>query len=68
MFPAAQLGSSWITALCAPFPAARFVATGGISTGNAGEFLLAGAAAVSLGSSFADSADDAIRELASRWC
>jgi 2-dehydro-3-deoxyphosphogluconate aldolase / (4S)-4-hydroxy-2-oxoglutarate aldolase len=68
MFPAAQLGSGWITALRAPFPAARFVATGGISTGNAGEFLHAGAAAVSLGSSFADSADDAIRELASRWC
>ena len=68
MFPAVQLGSGWITALHAPFPAARFVATGGISTGNAGEFLQAGAAAVSLGSSFADSADDAIRELASLRC
>jgi 2-dehydro-3-deoxyphosphogluconate aldolase/(4S)-4-hydroxy-2-oxoglutarate aldolase len=62
-FPAAQLGSAWITAMLAPFPDARFVATGGITTGNAGEFLSAGAAAVSLGGSLADDADDAIHTL-----
>jgi len=64
-FPAAQLGSAWITAMLAPFPDARFVATGGITTGNAGEFLAAGAAAVSLGSSLADADDDAIQTLIS---
>jgi 2-dehydro-3-deoxyphosphogluconate aldolase/(4S)-4-hydroxy-2-oxoglutarate aldolase len=62
-FPAAQLGSAWITAMLAPFPDARFVATGGITTGNAGAFLAAGAAAVSLGGSLADADDDAIQTL-----
>jgi 2-dehydro-3-deoxyphosphogluconate aldolase / (4S)-4-hydroxy-2-oxoglutarate aldolase len=65
VFPAAQLGSSWITAMRVPFPAVRFVATGGIGTSNSAEFLQAGAAAVSLGSAFADSADDDIRRLLS---
>jgi len=37
-----------------PFPGARFVATGGVDVGNAGEFLAAGARAVSLGSALAD--------------
>jgi 2-dehydro-3-deoxyphosphogluconate aldolase/(4S)-4-hydroxy-2-oxoglutarate aldolase len=62
-FPAAQLGSAWITAMLAPFPDARLVATGGITTANAGEFLSAGAAAVSLGGSLADADDDAIYTL-----
>jgi 2-dehydro-3-deoxyphosphogluconate aldolase/(4S)-4-hydroxy-2-oxoglutarate aldolase len=62
-FPAAQLGSAWITAMLTPFPDARFVATGGITTGNACEFLSAGAAAVSLGGSLADADDDAIYTL-----
>ncbi|WP_194891796.1 bifunctional 4-hydroxy-2-oxoglutarate aldolase/2-dehydro-3-deoxy-phosphogluconate aldolase [Catenulispora pinisilvae] len=65
-FPAAQLGSAWITAMLAPFPDARFVATGGITTGNAGAFLAAGAAAVSLGASLADADDDAIQTLIAR--
>lgn len=48
-FPAAQLGQGWITAMHGPFPAARFVATGGIRAGTVADFLSAGAAAVSLG-------------------
>lgn len=54
LFPAAQLGSGWISALRKPFPSARFVATGGIRPETVAEFLRAGAAAVALGSSFAD--------------
>lgn len=49
-FPAAQLGAGWIAAQLAPFPEVRFVATGGIDTDNAAEFLDAGARVVALGS------------------
>lgn len=49
-FPAAQLGSGWITAQLAPFPDVRFVATGGIDADSAAEFLAAGARVVALGS------------------
>lgn len=62
-FPAAQLGSGWIAAMRGPFPDVRLVATGGIDTDNAAEFLRAGAGAVSLGSSFAHSSDDAVLAL-----
>jgi len=50
VFPAAQLGPGWIRAQLGPFPQARFVATGGISAGNAGDFLAAGCRAVAIGS------------------
>ncbi|GLY68801.1 bifunctional 4-hydroxy-2-oxoglutarate aldolase/2-dehydro-3-deoxy-phosphogluconate aldolase [Amycolatopsis taiwanensis] len=53
-FPAADLGSRWITAMAGPFPEARFVATGGMNLNNTKEFLDAGAAAVSLGSALSD--------------
>ncbi|MGS2591267.1 bifunctional 4-hydroxy-2-oxoglutarate aldolase/2-dehydro-3-deoxy-phosphogluconate aldolase [Streptomyces hebeiensis] len=55
-FPAADLGSGWITSMSGPFPEARFVATGGMGLRNTLEFLDAGAAAVSLGSALADPA------------
>lgn len=51
-FPAAQLGTEWIEAQHGPFPAVKFVATGGINTENAAKFLAAGCGAVSLGSAF----------------
>lgn len=54
LFPAANLGAGLIGALHGPFPRVRFVATGGITTGNAPDFLAGGASAVSLGASFAD--------------
>ena len=53
-FPAAELGASWLGAMHGPFPAARFVCTGGMGLGNAAEFLDAGASAVALGSALAD--------------
>jgi NAD(P)H-dependent flavin oxidoreductase YrpB (nitropropane dioxygenase family) len=62
-FPATVLGPEWFAAMHAPFPMARFVATGGITTKNARSYLDAGAAAISLGSAFAHSPDEEIRAL-----
>ncbi|GLY19647.1 2-dehydro-3-deoxy-6-phosphogalactonate aldolase [Kineosporia sp. NBRC 101677] len=53
-FPASVLGPDWVKAQLAPFPQARFVATGGIGAGNAEEFLQAGCRGVAIGSAFAD--------------
>lgn len=53
-FPAAELGASWIRAMHGPFPAIKFVATGGVSAANAGAFLDAGASAVAVGSALED--------------
>lgn len=64
-FPASVLGPAWIRALLGPFPAARFVATGGIHVDNARDFLDAGCRAVALGASFADAPIDAVRSLVS---
>jgi 2-dehydro-3-deoxyphosphogluconate aldolase/(4S)-4-hydroxy-2-oxoglutarate aldolase len=44
-FPATSLGPGWFTALREPFRTVRFVATGGITAGNAAVFLKAGASA-----------------------
>lgn len=63
-FPAAALTPSWFAAMRGPFPAVRLVATGGVDAGNAAAFLDAGAAAVSLGSAFADAAPEDLRRLA----
>lgn len=52
-FPATSLGAGWFAAMLGPFPSARLVATGGITGSNSEEYLAAGAAAVSLGASFA---------------
>ena len=53
-FPAAALGPGWIKAMLGPFPEVKFVATGGVTVGDAGTFLAAGARVVSLGSALAD--------------
>ena len=53
-FPASLLGTSWFGAMRGPFPAMRFVATGGMDAGNAGEYLTAGAKVVAVGSALAD--------------
>lgn len=55
-FPASQLGTSWFSAMAGPFPGANFVATGGMDSSNAGEFLAAGAHVVAVGSALADPA------------
>jgi 2-dehydro-3-deoxyphosphogluconate aldolase/(4S)-4-hydroxy-2-oxoglutarate aldolase len=62
--PAAQLGMAWFAAMRGPFPAARFVATGGVTGANAQDFLRAGAAAVSFGSSFREMSDERLRAVA----
>ncbi|HWD76589.1 MAG TPA: bifunctional 4-hydroxy-2-oxoglutarate aldolase/2-dehydro-3-deoxy-phosphogluconate aldolase [Solirubrobacteraceae bacterium] len=49
LFPAGRLGPGYVRDLLAPFPEARLVPTGGITTANAGEFLDAGAVAVAVG-------------------
>lgn len=53
-FPAAGLGAGWFRAMAGPFPAAKFVATGGMDAGNAVEFLAAGAHVVAVGSALGD--------------
>jgi len=55
-FPASVLGSGWLSAMHGPFPQARFVTTGGMSAGNAAEFLEAGARVVAVGSALEDPA------------
>jgi 2-dehydro-3-deoxyphosphogluconate aldolase / (4S)-4-hydroxy-2-oxoglutarate aldolase len=53
-FPASVLGPGWFAAMRGPFPDVCLVATGGVDVDNASGFLDAGAAAVSLGTAFAD--------------
>ena len=53
-FPASILGTSWFGAMAGPFPAMRFVATGGMDASNAGDYLKAGARVVAVGSALAD--------------
>ena len=53
-FPAKALGPAWIAAMRGPFPDARFVATGGLTVGDATAFLDAGARVVALGAALAD--------------
>jgi 2-dehydro-3-deoxyphosphogluconate aldolase / (4S)-4-hydroxy-2-oxoglutarate aldolase len=53
-FPATALGPAWFTMMRGPFPAARFVATGGLDASNAGAFLRAGVSVVAVGSALSD--------------
>ncbi len=53
-FPAAQLTPAWIAAQLAPFPQAKFIATGGVDATNARAFLAAGCRAVAVGAAIAD--------------
>jgi 2-dehydro-3-deoxyphosphogluconate aldolase/(4S)-4-hydroxy-2-oxoglutarate aldolase len=55
-FPASVLGAPWLSAMRGPFPAARFVVTGGMSAANAAEYLGAGARVVAVGSALEDPA------------
>ncbi|WP_430592027.1 bifunctional 4-hydroxy-2-oxoglutarate aldolase/2-dehydro-3-deoxy-phosphogluconate aldolase [Humidisolicoccus flavus] len=52
-FPASNLGPSWIKNQSGPFPTVNFVATGGVTSQNAEQFLDAGCRVVALGSAFA---------------
>ncbi len=63
-FPAAALGPGWFTMMRGPFPAVRFVATGGLAAANVGAYLRAGAAVVAVGSALSDSSQlDLLAEL-----
>ncbi|MBT2513641.1 bifunctional 4-hydroxy-2-oxoglutarate aldolase/2-dehydro-3-deoxy-phosphogluconate aldolase [Arthrobacter sp. ISL-30] len=53
-FPASLLGTGWFGAMRGPFPAARFVATGGMDATNAGAFLDVGVRVVAVGSALED--------------
>ena len=53
-FPASVLGTGWLRAMHGPFPEAKFVTTGGMSAGNAEEYLRAGARVVAVGSALED--------------
>jgi 2-dehydro-3-deoxyphosphogluconate aldolase/(4S)-4-hydroxy-2-oxoglutarate aldolase len=62
-FPASVLGGpAWVSALGAPFPELRVVATGGVDAKSAPEYLRAGALGVGLGRSLASGG--ALAELA----
>lgn len=61
-FPATSLGTAWFTAMKAPFPEVRMMATGGIDAHNARAFLDAGATCVGVGSALAN--DDQLDDLA----
>ncbi|HKC27915.1 MAG TPA: bifunctional 4-hydroxy-2-oxoglutarate aldolase/2-dehydro-3-deoxy-phosphogluconate aldolase [Jatrophihabitans sp.] len=54
VFPASVLGADWFTIMRGPFPAMNFVATGGMSAGNAAEYLRAGVSVVAVGSALSD--------------
>ncbi|WGW11508.1 bifunctional 4-hydroxy-2-oxoglutarate aldolase/2-dehydro-3-deoxy-phosphogluconate aldolase [Saxibacter everestensis] len=53
-FPASLLGTGWFGAMRGPFPAAKFVATGGMDAANASAFLDAGVRVVAVGSALED--------------
>ncbi|MQA75800.1 MAG: bifunctional 4-hydroxy-2-oxoglutarate aldolase/2-dehydro-3-deoxy-phosphogluconate aldolase, partial [Solirubrobacterales bacterium] len=73
LFPALFGGPSLLRALREPFPEVGFVPTGGVTTGNLGEWFAAGAIAVAAGGSLCPRSDiasgrfDAIRERAARF-
>jgi 2-dehydro-3-deoxyphosphogluconate aldolase/(4S)-4-hydroxy-2-oxoglutarate aldolase len=50
VFPAARLGAAYFSDLHGPYPHTPLVASGGLTSGNAAEYLAAGALAVTAGS------------------
>lgn len=73
VFPAARLGPAYFKDLLGPYPDAQLVATGGITAGNAADYLAAGAIAATAGSGVvsaqlaAESRLDEIRERAAAF-
>jgi 2-dehydro-3-deoxyphosphogluconate aldolase / (4S)-4-hydroxy-2-oxoglutarate aldolase len=57
LFPAARMGPSYVRDLHAPFPEARFFASGGISIDTVPDYLRAGVSIVGLGGALAASRD-----------
>lgn len=54
VFPASVGGPSYLKDLLGPLPQVKLVPTGGVTLGNAGDFIRAGAMAVALGSNLVD--------------
>jgi 2-dehydro-3-deoxyphosphogluconate aldolase/(4S)-4-hydroxy-2-oxoglutarate aldolase len=57
VFPASAVGPGYLKDLRGPFPGIPFVPSGGLHAGNAGEWMAAGALAVTAGSSVVGAAD-----------
>ena len=69
LFPASAVGPGYIRDVLAPLPFLRLVPSGGVSLENAGEWIRAGAVAVSVGSALASAAlltDESTAELTAR--
>jgi len=69
LFPASAVGPGYLRDVLAPLPFLRLVPSGGVSLENAGEWIRAGAAAVSVGSALVSAArlaDGATVELTAR--
>ena len=69
LFPASALGPRYLREVLAPLPFLRVVPSGGVSLENAGEWIRAGAAAVSIGSALVSDAlvrDESWAELTAR--
>ena len=69
LFPASAVGPGYIRDVLAPLPFLRLVPSGGVSLENTGEWIRAGAAAVSVGSALASAAlltDESTAELTAR--
>jgi 2-dehydro-3-deoxyphosphogluconate aldolase/(4S)-4-hydroxy-2-oxoglutarate aldolase len=56
LFPASAVGPRYLREVLAPLPFLRVVPSGGVSLENAGEWIRAGAAAVSVGSALVSDA------------
>jgi 2-dehydro-3-deoxyphosphogluconate aldolase / (4S)-4-hydroxy-2-oxoglutarate aldolase len=54
LFPATALGPTFIKDLRGPFPSLKVVPTGGVSLGNAADWIRAGAMAIGVGSAMVD--------------
>ncbi len=65
-FPAAALGSNYLKLIRDPLADLRFMATGGVDTGNVAEFMRAGAVAIGVGSSLVGKADEAATVITER--
>jgi 2-dehydro-3-deoxyphosphogluconate aldolase / (4S)-4-hydroxy-2-oxoglutarate aldolase len=69
LFPASAVGPGYIRDVLAPLPFLRLVPSGGVSLENAGDWIRAGAAAVSVGSALASApllTDESTAELTAR--
>lgn len=63
LFPADVLGSNYLKSLKAPLDDLEFVPTGGITVGNLGDFIRAGAAALGVGSSLVRGTEQDVLEI-----